>query len=315
MSEYLKDYSGLAAAGSAFEGFAQAFEKAQDAKYKRLESEAQREALKTRMEREADESALKFYKEKVIKDSSKPGGFSDRPLSPSEQAEEKSKAFDQDIKLFAAGGKRDPVDPNKIVPDSSSPKTALIKDDPFSQNLRDKWLGDPVTKSTREISAAYQKMINASKDPSAAGDMSTVFGYMRMQDPNSTVREGEYATAQNAAGVPERIRTAYNKALSGEILSPKQRQDFLNQAANLYDAQMSQQRALDSSFSNVAQRRGLKGEDIVLSDMFPSIKRPGGLIKKGLVAPGGMVKGSPQDSEMAAKLRRIKELEAKAAGE
>ncbi len=90
---------------------------------------------------------------------------------------------------------------------------------------------------------AYNRVKAASKgDASAAGDMSLIFGYMKMLDPTSTVREGEYATAQSAAGVPERILTLYNKAKDGEILGPDQRKDFINQADKLYKSSEGQQK-------------------------------------------------------------------------
>jgi len=39
-----------------------------------------------------------------------------------------------------------------------------------------------------------------------------------MLDPGSVVRESEFATAQNAAGVPDQVRNMYNKVLSGTRL-------------------------------------------------------------------------------------------------
>jgi hypothetical protein len=59
-----------------------------------------------------------------------------------------------------------------------------------------------------------------------ADDISLVFLYMKSLDPGSTVREGEYATAKNAAGVPERVRNAYNATVKGTFLSPEQRRSF-----------------------------------------------------------------------------------------
>ena len=47
-----------------------------------------------------------------------------------------------------------------------------------------------------------------------AGDAAIVFGYMKMLDPTSVVREGEQATTRNAVGVPEAIRGMYNQRLS-----------------------------------------------------------------------------------------------------
>lgn len=71
-------------------------------------------------------------------------------------------------------------------------------------------------------------------DKSPAADISLVFGFMKMLDPGSVVREGEYATAKNAGGIPERIQNTYNALLNGEFLTPKQRQDFVNQAQRVY---------------------------------------------------------------------------------
>lgn len=88
-----------------------------------------------------------------------------------------------------------------------------------------------------EISQAYRKIEEATKVPSAAGDVSLVFAFMKILDPGSVVREGEFATAQNAAGVPDRIRAQYNQAMSGQKLAPAQREDFLNQAKNLARSQ------------------------------------------------------------------------------
>jgi len=84
-----------------------------------------------------------------------------------------------------------------------------------------------------------EKYVQNSPTPSPASDISLVFNFMKMNDPGSTVREGEYATAQNATSVPGQIRNAYNKALNGTGLSPEMRADFLASAKQLYAAQES----------------------------------------------------------------------------
>lgn len=87
------------------------------------------------------------------------------------------------------------------------------------------------------INQAYQKVQAAANDPSAAGDLSLIFGFMKILDPASVVRETEFANAQNAAGVPDQIRNQYNKILSGERLNPNQRADFIRQARELARSQ------------------------------------------------------------------------------
>ena len=64
-------------------------------------------------------------------------------------------------------------------------------------------IGDDFRKEAGDyliIRRGAQNVLNASAN--AAGDMALIFSYMKMLDPNSTVREGEYATAEAAAGVP-----------------------------------------------------------------------------------------------------------------
>jgi len=92
-------------------------------------------------------------------------------------------------------------------------------------------------KDYRLLENAFSRMDKASKRDTAASDMSLIFNFMKLNDPGSTVREGEFATAQNAAGVPERVRNAWNNALAGTRLSPKQRDDFMATAKSLFIGQ------------------------------------------------------------------------------
>lgn len=85
----------------------------------------------------------------------------------------------------------------------------------------------------KTVLGMYDNVRAAAAQPSAAGDLSMIFAYMKMLDPGSVVREQEFANAQNAASVPDQVRNMYNRALSGQRLNPNQRADFLKQAANL----------------------------------------------------------------------------------
>ena len=144
---------------------------------------------------------------------------------------------------------------------------AKIKKDSgtLASDLRKERSGLPTTKATQEISAAYNKIQEAAQNPSAAGDMSLIFGYMKMLDPGSTVREGEFANAQNAAGIDSRVTNAYNRILSGERLAPQQRQDFMNQAGGLYKSQMAIQNQVDAGFKNLAGKSGVDPNDVILN--------------------------------------------------
>jgi len=88
----------------------------------------------------------------------------------------------------------------------------------------------------KNVVISYNTISSAAKNPSAAGDLSLIFQYMKVLDPGSTVREGEFANAQNAASVPDRIRNMFNNWQKGQRLDEKQREDFITQAKKIVDA-------------------------------------------------------------------------------
>lgn len=96
---------------------------------------------------------------------------------------------------------------------------------------------------------AYNQILASAEDPSAAGDLSLLFGYMKMLDPNSVVRETEFANAENAGGIPERIRAQWNKAKQGERLTEGMRADFVDRAQGIYSSALDQQIDLEDTFS------------------------------------------------------------------
>lgn len=152
-----------------------------------------------------------------------------------------------------------PVIPKEEPKDNSSSVFAQ------EQQLRTQYLGQ--TKDYRDVRDAYSRVISATDNPSAAGDLALIFNFMKMLDPGSTVREGEFATAQNAAGVPERVRNSWNKAVNGERLSEPQRQDFLNQAKGLYGKAKSQRDATRTSYVKMAsQYPGLDPNRVLMDD-------------------------------------------------
>ena len=88
----------------------------------------------------------------------------------------------------------------------------------------------------KNVVISYNTISSAAENPSAAGDLSLIFQYMKVLDPGSTVREGEFANAQNAAGVPDRIRNMFNNWSKGQRLDENQRQDFIKQAEKIVEA-------------------------------------------------------------------------------
>lgn len=107
---------------------------------------------------------------------------------------------------------------------------------------------------------------------SASDDLSLIFSYMKILDPTSTVRETEFANAENAAGVDDRIRNMYNKVKLGTRLSDDQVGDYKVSAGRIKDAQLKQQSYLDSRYATIAQRIDPNIQlDLVLDPSFGNI--------------------------------------------
>jgi hypothetical protein len=123
------------------------------------------------------------------------------------------------------------------------------------------------TKLTNEfqgLKKRYLDVISAAEDPSAAGDIAMIFAFMKILDPTSVVREGEQATAANARGVPESIRTLNNRVISGEKLGENQRADFVDRATRLMEAQTQSHLQSEEVFRGLATRNSLDPENVVL---------------------------------------------------
>jgi len=145
-----------------------------------------------------------------------------------------------------------------IIPDEQKPDKEF--------QLRTQYLNQ--TANQRLVASAYNRV--ASSEDTAVGDLSLIFGYMKMLDPGSVVREGEFATAQNAAGIPDRIINVYNKVVTGERLTSDQRKSFVAQAEKLKSAAQGEVNKVKSEISSVARSYGLRPERIFGDEMQPT---------------------------------------------
>jgi hypothetical protein len=124
-------------------------------------------------------------------------------------------------------------------------------------------------KGFQEIQRAYGRILET--DPTnAAGQMSLIFQYMKMMDPGSTVREGEFANAQNTTGIPGQVLNAYNRARKGEFLNTTQVGEFQRQAQKLYGAAADDFELSFNQYRDTAQQYSFDGGRAV-----PDLRNPG----------------------------------------
>lgn len=144
------------------------------------------------------------------------------------------------IKLNSATGQiTEMANDSKIAKAQSDKEKAELKSELDATETTFKRAGTIRNRYDKKINAfekvrdAYSRIQASAESPDAAGDMALIFNYMKMLDPGSTVMEGEFRTAAGAASVPERLKGVYNRVLSGENLTPKQRAEFVGRAGKL----------------------------------------------------------------------------------
>ena len=199
----------------------------------------------------------------------------------------------------------------KELAESKTSTEPSFKDE---KELRQEYLG--LTKDYKIIQSAWRGIRSAGErketdPPSPASDMALIFGFMKLLDPTSTVREGEYATAQNATGIPGRVQNAYNKAIDGVILNIDQRNDFLGQSKKQYDARLGEYKELKTTYTKLAKRKGFDPENVVLEFNIPeeavsdkeNLTNAATALAKQLAT---LTKGSPEEAKARQDLMELR---------
>lgn len=152
-----------------------------------------------------------------------------------------------------ANRKRSIVNINAAGLTPTATNTALKLSDDYEQRSKDFY-------TQRD---AYNRVVSSASDPSAAGDLALIFNYMKTLDPGSTVREGEFATAQNSGSAFDVVGAKYNKVMSGERLTQAQRNDFVKRAKTIFTGSQAQQDAVAKEFTARAAQYGIPANLVV----------------------------------------------------
>lgn len=124
-------------------------------------------------------------------------------------------------------------------------------------DARKEFTGLQSVKDFSKVSFAYSRVVRSAVDPSPAGDLALIFNFMKVLDPGSVVREGEFATAQNSGAVDERVRSLYNQVREGTRLTETQRADFVDRAGRLYGGAEEQYKSISDQYEDFAKQAGI----------------------------------------------------------
>ena len=137
-----------------------------------------------------------------------------------------------------------------------------------SSKLRKEYLAQ--SKEYTKVRDSYTRVIGSVDEPSAAGDLSLIFNYMKMLDPGSVVRESEFATAAATGSYGERLKAAGNRILAGERLSDSMRKDFVSKANVLYQGMKEQHDKRIENYTHIAEKNNLPIDEVVIDIKSPT---------------------------------------------
>jgi hypothetical protein len=213
---------GVGPLGSALTGFSRGFilsnaskRAAEDYALKQQEAEAEREF------REYRKQDIISQIEARAKEKTPPVMDWQRP--PEEQAA----IIDFETRRAKSLAEAKPKEPGK--PD----RTEILDFNTVIDNFRQ----EPNVKDFIVVRDNARRIQGALDQGTGFGDLSAIFAFMRVLDPNSVVRETEFKNAEEASGWLQRTLNLPGKAVSGNRLTPMARAKIGIMVRNLYAVQ------------------------------------------------------------------------------
>lgn len=133
-----------------------------------------------------------------------------------------------------------------------------------AEGIRKEFHGNDTIQAFNKVDAAVNKIrLAATPTSTPFQDMSAIFAFMKVLDPGSTVREGEYATVEKSRGWPDAFRGLYNKALSGQKLTVEQKAQLLASGEQNYQGQLQNALPAIRQYADLEDEKGFGPGTIV----------------------------------------------------
>jgi hypothetical protein len=130
--------------------------------------------------------------------------------------------------------------------------------------FRNEFLSNPTSRSFQDINEHYSSLIAFSKLHTVAGDIALIYRYIKMLDDRTGVKENEIATVKQAGNLPERIRQIYNQTVKGQLLTSRQREQFIQAAGEAYKTVLIKQSKLKNVYQELAIRNKVNPKNVIL---------------------------------------------------
>lgn len=133
---------------------------------------------------------------------------------------------------------------------------------PDATPLRKEFDALPEVKEYKGVFGSFEKVAQAAKDPSPAGDLALIYAFNKILDYGSAVKEAEFQNAQNAGSMFEKAQAAASQVANGKRLTPEQRADFVAQAKNVANAGRTLYTKQVERYQGFAKKKGLDVGDV-----------------------------------------------------
>jgi hypothetical protein len=161
--------------------------------------------------------------------------------------------------------------------------------------LSSKFKAEPIYKDFSDMKSSYGQVISALGQGTPIGDVAGATKVMKLLDPGSVVRESELGIAMAAAGRMDRLQNYFNNMMTGQKLTPQQRDDFKALSNELYAAAGDAYNKKRDEYKEFGNAYGFKNLNTALGNpaSVPSIMR-GGAGGGGAARPSlGNIFGTP----------------------
>lgn len=177
----------------------------------------------------------------------------------------------------------------RAIAEATRDAAKITADQKSETDLRKEFADLPEVKNFKTAAPAYKAVVEAAKGNNPQADINLIYGLAKLYDPNSVVREGEYATIANSQSIPEWLKGHAQRLTGGGRLTEATKKQILEQAAIRYNSMEGDMAGAQGSYGDIAKRRGLKPENV-----FPKVG-------------GGSRPDSPLTSEEQAELKKLRE--------
>jgi hypothetical protein len=130
------------------------------------------------------------------------------------------------------------------------------------EKLRKEYQGR--TKVYGELGTTYNNIKSSAESKNGPGDIALITGFMKMLDPSSVVRETEFATARDTAGLYQNLLNTSQKLQSGQLFSldSRQRKEYVDLAKKYLDSAQKKAEEDKKALGVVVKNYRLKPENV-----------------------------------------------------